>query len=147
METRLALAADAPALAALHAASFGVAHWSMTQIADSLALATTQAWIVEESEVPQGFVMCQWVGREAEIITFCVTPAAQGKGLGRCLLTAILDSVAAQGAQRVFLEVAVDNIPARALYEKAGFRIIGKRANYYHRDGQRIDALLFALEL
>ena len=54
--------------------------------------------------------MCQWVGREAEIMTFCVAPAAQGRGLGRYLLNAIIDSVAAQGAQRMFLEVAIDNV-------------------------------------
>ncbi len=147
METRLATALEAKTLAALHAASFGASSWSVEQITESLRLDTTQAWIVYEDTTPQGFMLCQWIGREAEILTLCVTPSAQRKGFGLNLLQSMLTSIGHKETQRVYLEVAVDNHAARALYEKCGFRVIGRRANYYHRDQKRVDAILLALEL
>ena len=52
------------------------------------------------------------------------------------------------GAVRLFLEVAEDNVAARALYERAGFGQIGRRKAYYAApDGGRTDALVLALDL
>ena len=43
----------------------------------------------------------------------------------------------------LWLEVAVDNAAAVALYEKAGFETTGRRPRYYARpSGERVDALL-----
>jgi RimJ/RimL family protein N-acetyltransferase len=38
---------------------------------------------------------------------------------------------AQQGASSVYLEVRLSNISAIKLYEKLGFREIGRRSNYY----------------
>jgi ribosomal-protein-alanine N-acetyltransferase len=55
---------------------------------------------------------------------------------------------AAQGATRLFLEVADDNAAALALYARAGFSEAGRRPGYYARpDGGRQDALILALNL
>ena len=57
-------------------------------------------------------------------------------------------AAAARGATRVFLEVAEDNLAARALYERTGFVEAGRRPGYYAAaDGGRRDALLLALNL
>ena len=44
---------------------------------------------------------------------------------------AALDALASAGADRVSLEVREDNAPARALYERAGYRRHGRVADYY----------------
>ena len=50
---------------------------------------------------------------------------------------------AANGVVRMFLEVALDNIPARQLYARAGYSLVGRRKGYYRRpDGSRMDALI-----
>jgi ribosomal-protein-alanine N-acetyltransferase len=141
METRLATKDDAPLLAALHGESFGAARWSLAQIADSLALGTTLALVAREKETAQGFILCQVAQEDAEILTFCVSPSARRKGAGMLLLKAALENMRQRKAQRVFLEVAADNAPALALYEKTGFRVVGKRAGYYKREGKMIDAV------
>ena len=51
-----------------------------------------------------------------------VTQARRGAGLGMALTRAICAEAAARGARRVFLQVETDNIPARTLYERCGFR-------------------------
>ena len=57
-------------------------------------------------------------------------------------------AAAQAGAVRLFLEVAEDNAAARALYDRAGFRPIGRRKAYYARpDGGRTDALVLGRDL
>jgi ribosomal protein S18 acetylase RimI-like enzyme len=51
-----------------------------------------------------------------------VTQTRRRAGLGMALTCAICAEAAARGARQVFLQVASDNIPARTLYERCGFR-------------------------
>jgi ribosomal-protein-alanine N-acetyltransferase len=91
-----------------------------------------------------GFVLIRVASDEAEILTLAVTGAARGRGLGRALLAAALESARAAGAARMFLEVGARNAPARALYAAAGFAEAGRRARYY-ADGD--DALVLSRAL
>ena len=68
---------------------------------------------------------------EYEIHTIGVDPACQGHGIGRGMMTRLLDDV--DGA--VFLEVRTDNEPALALYQSLGFVTIGLRKRYYRASG------------
>ena len=58
---------------------------------------------------------------EAEILDFGVAPVARRRGLGRELLAAAETLAGRRGVARLFLEVAIDNAPARALYAGSGF--------------------------
>ena len=60
-----------------------------------------------------------------------VTQARRRAGLGMALTSAICAEAAARGAGQVFLQVETDNIPARTLYERCGFR-------YSHRYHYRV---------
>jgi ribosomal-protein-alanine N-acetyltransferase len=61
-----------------------------------------------------------------------VDPAYQGRGIGRRLLSELLDF--ADGGV-VFLEVRTDNESAIALYRSVGFEQIGLRQRYYRISG------------
>ena len=69
---------------------------------------------------------------EYEIHTIGVDQAYQGQGIGRKMMTELLD-YAADGA--VFLEVRTDNEAAIALYESLGFVNVGLRRRYYRASG------------
>ncbi|MFT4088999.1 MAG: ribosomal protein S18-alanine N-acetyltransferase [Gordonia sp. (in: high G+C Gram-positive bacteria)] len=71
---------------------------------------------------------------ECEIHTIAVDPRFRHRGLGRRLLHAML-AVADGVAAPVFLEVRTDNRGAVALYEGAGFVVVGTRRNYYQPSG------------
>lgn len=53
----------------------------------------------------------------------------QGKGFS--LLQNSFKELLSMGVQKVFLEVREGNMPARALYEKAGFSPVSVRKKYY----------------
>ena len=147
MTLRPALTADAPRLAALHAASFA-AGWDAGEIADLLTGPGGFGLVVEAGGEPCGFILCRAVAGEAEVLTLAVAPEARGQGLGLGLMSAALGLARAAGAETLFLEVAADNAPAVALYQRLNFERIGLRPGYYARgDGGPVDALVYRLRL
>ena len=66
---------------------------------------------------------------EYEIHTIGVDPEFQGQGIGRRMMTDLLDFAGPDGV--VYLEVRTDNEPAIALYESLGFVRVGLRKRYY----------------
>ena len=65
------------------------------------------------------------------IYTLAIDPDIHGRGLGRLLVTNMLDELAAREVRRVYLEVRADNSRAIALYEKLGFTIVRHLPAYY----------------
>lgn len=84
-----------------------------------------------------GYAGMSRLGRHApyeyEIHTVGVDPAYQGHGVGRRLMTELLD-YAGQDAV-VYLEVRTDNLAAIALYTNLGFVTVGMRKRYYRQSG------------
>jgi ribosomal-protein-alanine N-acetyltransferase len=78
--------------------------------------------------------------KEGDIQTIAVAPEARRAGLGRVLMTALLNEARRRGAHEVFLEVRADNPHAEALYASLGFERIGVRPGYYQPDN--IDAIV-----
>ena len=68
---------------------------------------------------------------EYEIHTIGVDPAYQRHGIGRAMMTRLLEDV--DGA--VYLEVRTDNDAAIALYQSLGFVTVGVRRRYYRASG------------
>jgi [ribosomal protein S18]-alanine N-acetyltransferase len=131
---------DPDRLAELHASAFDTP-WDAAALA--ALLAQSGVFAVER---PDGFVLMRVVADEAEGLTLAVRPSARRRGLGRDLTGEGVAAARALGAERVFLEVAEDNAPARALYAGLGFVEAGRRRGYYAgADGGRRDALLLSL--
>ena len=71
----------------------------------------------------------------ARLYSIATAPAARGRGLGATLLAAAEDAARARNCRALRLEVRVDNTAAIALYERAGYRRIGRYREYYE-DGE-----------
>lgn len=70
---------------------------------------------------------------EYEIHTIGVDPAYQGRGIGRRMMTELLDYAGTDSV--VYLEVRTDNGPAIGLYTSLGFITVGLRKRYYRVSG------------
>ncbi len=136
-----ATVAHAAALAAIHAAAFPPSErWG----ADAMALQLGLHGAFGLIDARGGMVLARAAAGEAEILTFAVIPDQRRTGLGGALLRAAMARAAALGARAMFLEVAVGNAPARALYARHDFTEVGRRKRYYP-DGS--DALVLRAEL
>jgi ribosomal-protein-alanine N-acetyltransferase len=134
-------ARDAAAIAQLHAASFRRG-WSEPEVEGLLVDRHVIAHRAVVRGKLAGFVMSRLVEDEAEILSIAIAGAWRGRGLARDLLTLNLRRLAGLGARAVFLEVDEHNGPAIRLYNRAGFREISRRPNYYPAPGGKAAAAL-----
>jgi [ribosomal protein S18]-alanine N-acetyltransferase len=138
--------ADAPAMAAVHAQAFA-APWDAAAFAELMAGAGVFG-ILAGQAAELGVILCRVAGGEVEVLTIGVPPAARRRGVAKALMAAALGAARQAGADTAYLEVAVDNAEAAALYAGMGFRRAGLRRNYYDRGaGARADALVMRLDL
>lgn len=149
IDIRLAGPAFLDVMAALHGAAFGPAAWRAPALGSCLALPGAFALlaILDGDAAPAGFILCSLAGGDGEILTLAVDPAQRRHGAARRLIRAALARAQAAGAAHMVLEVARDNGAARRLYEGCGFKVAGRRKNYYRRPAGRVDALILRRKL
>ena len=90
-----------------------------------------------------GYAAVQAVLDEGSLERIAVAPGFRRQGVAEALLGAFLRFGRARLAF-LTLEVREHNAPAIALYEKLGFREVGRRRNYYA--ASREDAVLMTVE-
>jgi len=115
---RTAVPADAAVVARLLEVGFGHA---TPGLAEQLASAKERTLLVELGGSAVGALRLTRHGDGAGVYGFVVDPAWQGRGIGRDVLRRVCQQLRAEGAQRVGLEVAVDNDRALGLYTSVGF--------------------------
>jgi ribosomal-protein-alanine N-acetyltransferase len=103
------------------------------------------ALVAEHSDVVVGFAIARVIGPVAEIETIAVAAEAQGGGFGSRLLRVALQEARLAGATEVELEVRPSNAGTMRLYDRAGFREVGRRKGYYREPVEDAVLLLLAL--
>lgn len=91
-----------------------------------------------------GFVGLWIMLNEAHVIAIAVENNCRRLGVGEDLLIAIIELAASLNADFITLEVRASNTMAQALYEKYGFRVVGRRSGYYSDNGE--DAVLMSTD-
>ncbi|WP_291864052.1 ribosomal protein S18-alanine N-acetyltransferase [Bradyrhizobium sp.] len=138
---------DAARLAQLHGASFHRG-WGETEFEIMLAERNTLVHRLRLGRKIIGFAVSRMAADEAEILSIAVAADQRGRGLSRNLLLTHLGHLAGRGVRAVFLEVEENNQPARRLYERAGFAVVGRRERYYREaDGEQLNAVLMRRDL
>ena len=112
-------------LSDLHAKCFPNKKWTSR---DFDALQKSGAEIIMSDN---SFIVYRIAGNEAEIITIGVMPDEQRCGIATALTRIMENGLKKKNINKIFLEVAIDNLPAIGLYEKSGFSKVGTRPKYY----------------
>lgn len=99
----------------------------------------------DEAGKAVGYVGMTYVLDEGYICNVAVAPDCRRQGIGDRLIAALVQKAHELELAFLTLEVRSSNAPAIALYEKHGFKAVGKRKNYY--DSPKEDALLMTLFL
>ena len=140
-------AASPAALADLQRACFPEEPWDSATFDELLRIAGAFGLLACVSDVTAGFALALDLKGECEILSLGVVPEMRRCGTGRTLLAAICTEARRRGALSAILEVAADNMGARALYDGLGCAAVGCRRNYYRRGESSVDALVLSLAL
>jgi ribosomal-protein-alanine N-acetyltransferase len=150
---RPATVADIRSMIRLERNAANAAHWTESRYQQifqgperlALVAAATPASVAESETNARGdvvgFLVAYPVAGEWELENLVVAPAARRQGIAWELVDALLRRARDTRSESVFLEVREGNLPARNLYEKRGFRVVGKRKSYYSDPVE--DAILY----
>ena len=145
---RPAARADIPALVALERRTF-TGDWVSARSFRELIRRGHALTLVEEwrGEI-RGYALLFFRrgSRVGRLYSFAVAPEHRGQGLAKVLLAAAERAAREHGASLMRLEVRADNVEAKALYARLGYRPIGSTAAYYDdgMDAVRMEKRLLA---
>jgi ribosomal-protein-alanine N-acetyltransferase len=136
---------DVLAILAIEQQAPGAAHWTAEQykklVGTGVVLVAEE--VAEEAGKLCGFVCAKALAGEWEIENVVVASEFLRRGIANELVCELIQRAVGEAASAILLEVRESNLPARRLYEKHGFREVGRRRVYY-RDPVE-DAILYAL--
>jgi ribosomal-protein-alanine N-acetyltransferase len=118
--------------------------WSAAAFIQEIRNPITRLWAAVVNGKPAGFIVYWVLDLEVDLLTLAVHPEQRRKGLGRLLLTHIVEEAAAMAVGSLWLEVRVSNNAAINLYRAFGFERAGLRRKYY--DTQE-DAIVMCLPI
>lgn len=122
-------AGDEKAIAALEKECFSKP-WSEEAVLESFENGTAFLIFEEKGEV-LGYAGLQVVLGEGYITNIAVTETARGRGIGKSLVTELINFDKSNSLEFISLEVRESNTNAISLYTKCGFEVVGKRKNFY----------------
>lgn len=127
-------------MAKMHAQCFPQRPWKAREF-EELMEQKGVFWGVDHQK--RGFVLARKAADNAEILTLAVAPEHRRRGIGRELVANVMMACPALETERLFIEVAEDNAPAKQLYDTLGFIEVGRRKNYYARgEAPPVDAIV-----
>ena len=86
---------------------------------------------IDKDNLIMAYAGCWVLGNEGHITNVAVDLDYQGQGMGRKLMEKLVEAVKPLGVDSMTLEVRPSNTRALALYEKLGFKSVGRRPKYY----------------
>jgi [ribosomal protein S18]-alanine N-acetyltransferase len=123
---RLAVRADAPAIAALSRDRIeqGLGwSWTTPRVLRSIADPSTNVVVAVEGDGPlHGFGLMKYLDDDAHLLLLAVDAGAGRRGIGAALLAWLEQSARVAGVARITLEARLDNLAALAFYARAGYR-------------------------
>ena len=135
-------ASDGSAALSILQESPEAALWSQESLLESADRGI--AWAAELGGRVTGILIGRAAADEFEILNLAVAKAHRRRGIATQLLAAARESARMAGAEKTYLEVRASNEGAMALYTRMGFRVSGRRPNYYRHPAE--DAVLLVLD-
>ncbi len=134
---------DIPVVYEINRRSFTTDAWSRESLEREFRLPYSLRFVLEMEGRVVGYSILWLIKEEAFLMTFAVDPSYRNKGLGKYLLSEIINLLSGK-ATTLQLDVRKSNLPAINLYRSMGFEIVRERPKFYS-DGET--ALLMELKL
>lgn len=144
MQIRPMTKEDCGQVAEIEAASFSVP-WSLRAFTETVEKENFRYFVAEEDGEILGYCGFLFVLDEAEIPNVCVKESARRRGIGKKMMTLLMEEAKKLQMSVLYLEVRESNASARNLYRGLGFEEIGIRKNFYEHPAEH--AVLMSKEL
>ncbi len=115
--------------------------WSENALRAELEKDNARFFVAITKNEVSGYIGANNVLGEVYVDNIAVFYNYRGFGIGEALLRHLVTVAEEEGCSLVTLEVRVSNTPARALYEKVGFKNVGIRKNFYEQPKE--DAVIY----
>lgn len=120
--------------------------WSYEMIKSELENPFAYYFVCEDKGKVSGYIGMYITVDTVNITNIAVCDENRRKGIGNALLKKVVSLSLEMNMSFVTLEVRVSNAPAISLYEKNGFKIVGKRKEYYSDNKEDAYIMTLALE-
>ncbi|MFU8832171.1 MAG: ribosomal protein S18-alanine N-acetyltransferase [Wenzhouxiangella sp.] len=120
--------------------------WSRGIFSDCLQVGY-RCHVLTDNETIIGYAVVSMAVDEAHLLNLCIRPDQRRRGLACVMLDHVVREVRIAGMDRLFLEVRPSNRAAVKLYRQYGFKVIGRRPDYYPGVDGREDARVMVLHL
>ena len=105
--------------------------WSKADFENELSNPSALLYIISENDVVLGFAQARLITPIIEILNIGVLPEMRKRGIGKILLQKLFEVASSKGVGEIWLEVRESNLTAREFYHSQGYKIVGRRRNYY----------------
>lgn len=119
-------------VAALEKLYFSVP-WSEKSVAEELTNPLSLWLVAVDGGKLVGYIGSQSVMGESDMMNVAVAHEFRRSGVGELLVQNLIMELRKIGNHCITLEVRESNLPARNLYEKLGFSMVGIRPRYYEK--------------
>ena len=129
----------------IEAKCYGEHHWSRESFVNEIDNSISQyLCAVNEENRCVGYLGMWKIFDEAHVTNLAVHPLFQKQGIGHFLIIKSLEKCYEEKIKFITLEVRESNEKARRIYERFGFKSLGKSKHYYQDNGE--DAIIMWTE-
>ena len=105
--------------------------WSEKSIKEELSNPHARFFVALSDNEVSGYIGAHNILGEVYITNVAVKPRFRRMGIGKKLVDFLINESISENADFVTLEVRKSNEGAKALYENAGFSVVGERKDFY----------------
>ncbi len=132
MELRRMEEKDLEQVTAIEAATFSMP-WSKDAFLESMNNPSHVYIVACENDIIYGYCGMWGIAGEGQINNVAVRKEMRGQGTGYAMIQYLLEEGKKQGLEAFTLEVRESNAAAIHVYEKAGFKNVGVRKEFYDK--------------
>lgn len=121
--------------------------WTRRDLNDHINKKTSFSRISKHGKKIVGFSISLYSENFMDVFLIFVAPKFRRRGIAQNFLKDIKKFCKLHLINKIILEVNEDNQAANILYQKFGFKIVGKRKDYYFMNEKKSDAIVMELNL
>ena len=121
--------------------------WTRRELNDHINKKTSFSRISKHGKKIVGFSISLYSENFMDVFLIFVAPKFRRRGIAQNFLEDIKKFCKLHLINKIILEVNEDNQAANILYQKFGFKIVGKRKDYYFMNEKKSDAIVMELNL